>query len=98
MTKPISPSEVVASNQIPNAVLEAFNRCISKNWDGRSAVVPQKEVEREILERMLVGIDTIYEKRWLDVEEIYRKAGWVVEYNKPAYDENWGAVYRFKKK
>jgi hypothetical protein len=31
----------------------------------------------------------------LDIEPIYREAGWIVEYDKPAYCENYDANFTF---
>ena len=35
---------------------------------------------------------------WLDVEGIYRKAGWDVEYDSPGYCEDYPATFKFRKK
>jgi hypothetical protein len=37
----------------------------------------------------------IFKKGWLDVEEIYGKAGWKVEYDKPGYNEDYAAHFIF---
>lgn len=38
----------------------------------------------------------IFNEKWLNVEEVYRAAGWEVVYNKPAYNETGKAFFRFK--
>ena len=40
----------------------------------------------------------IFANSWLDVEDIYRNAGWDVEYDKPGYCENYEAHFVFRKK
>ena len=40
----------------------------------------------------------IFKCNWLDVEEIFRKAGWIVEYDKPGYNESYAATFNFRKK
>ena len=39
---------------------------------------------------------TLFDNNWLDIEPIYRRAGWVVEYDKPAYCEDYPATFTFK--
>jgi len=39
----------------------------------------------------------IYANYWLDVEDIYRKVGWIVKYDKPSYNESYDANFTFKK-
>lgn len=45
-----------------------------------------------------ISSDELYKKHQLDIEEVYRKAGWVVSYDKPAYNENYDAIFTFKSK
>jgi hypothetical protein len=40
----------------------------------------------------------IYEYRWLDIEKIYEDFGWIVEYEKPSYCEDFPATFKFSKK
>ena len=37
----------------------------------------------------------LYEKHYLDVEDAYRKRGWIVDYDKPAYNETYDAFFEF---
>ena len=39
----------------------------------------------------------IFKRHWLDVEDIFREAGWIVEYDKPGYNESYAANFTFKK-
>ncbi len=39
----------------------------------------------------------VFAKGWLEVEDIYRKAGWKVKYDKPAYSENYPATFKFER-
>jgi hypothetical protein len=99
MTKPITPSEVAAKKQtgFPDQVLEAFNELIAKNFSGNSATVSQDEVVKLMVKKGLKSYD-IYDNNWLDVEGVYEKAGWKVVYDKPGYNEDYGAFFVFKKK
>ena len=38
----------------------------------------------------------IFKKGWLNVEEMYREAGWQVTYDRPAYNETGYAYFYFK--
>lgn len=96
--KPITPEEVVDSkaNVIPNAILVATNLLIAENWNGDNSIFKLKTLKEKIQE-----VDpelTISNVRWLDIEPIYRKAGWVVEYHSPAMDETYDAYFNFSRK
>jgi hypothetical protein len=95
--RPLSPKEVVKKkiNSIPDAVFEAFNELIAKDFNGAFAIVKQKEVVKLLVEKGLKEKE-IYENHWLDVEDVYRKAGWKVEYDKPAYNESYDAYFEFR--
>ena len=45
-----------------------------------------------------ITVQTIWENRWLNVEDEYRKNGWEVEYDKPGLDEIYPARFIFKPK
>jgi hypothetical protein len=40
----------------------------------------------------------MFNKHWFDIEDIYRKAGWAVEFDKPGYNESYESFFVFKKK
>lgn len=104
MTKPIEPSEVAdkKAEGIPSFVIEAFNQLIAKNYNSGSAKVTQTEAVNKIVE--LSGTNEkeirgkIFENHWLDVEDIYRKAGWTVEFDKAGYCENYDSFFIFGKR
>jgi hypothetical protein len=101
--KPVTPKEAVdrAREDIPNEVVEAFNELIAKDIDTLSgeATVMQDEV-LELIRRKLKfkNDEKIFGNKWLDVEPLFRKAGWTVVYDKPGYNESGRAYYTFKKK
>ena len=103
MIKPITPNEVVshkANVVIPDYVFEAFNYFISKNFRNGSATVMQNEVVDRIIStrRETTTREYLFENHFLDVEDVYREAGWKVEYDKPAYCETYEASFKFTKK
>ena len=105
--KPITPDEVVSAKRdsLPQEVLEAFNEMIASSWNGSYSHFKTKEVVAVILEKMnygkitqpIIKSDELFENHWLDVEDIYRKAGWKVVYDNPAYNETYDATYKFSK-
>lgn len=96
--RPIKPDDVVKAKKegIPDAVFEAFNELIVQKFNGRSATVKQDDVVALLVAKGLNRND-IFEKHWLDVEDVYRADGWKVEYNKPAYNEDYPATFTFKR-
>lgn len=97
--KPISPQEASQDklNQIPDTVIEAFNELLSGTPIGGETTIYQNEI-LDILTKKGLDRATIFSKGWLDVEEIYRKAGWIVEYDKPGYNETYEAHFTFRAK
>lgn len=94
--KPITPKEVVKKKkeQIPPEVLEAFDELIAENWNGHCSTFSQKDVSA-LIRAKLKGDFPI---KYLDVEDIYRKAGWKVDYDKPGYNESYDASFEFSKR
>lgn len=102
MTQPIRPDEVAShkATLMPPGVIEAFNELIARHWDGSQSKFTQNEAVLKIMGNMGIEDDQrnlIYQNKWLDVETIYAASGWVVEYDKPAYCENYKATFCFKK-
>ena len=98
--KIIKPSEVVElkKNIIPQEVFDAFNELIAKNWDGHSATVLQDDVAALIISKFASPVNP-YAEHWLDIEDIYRNEGWIVEYDKPGWNEDYsGASFKFSVK
>lgn len=100
---PITPSQakVRKINAVPPQVLEAFNELITENLSGGYAIITQKEAITRIQSKINQTLgnyyspDDICERGWLDIEDIYRKAGWKVEYDKPGFNETYEATFEF---
>lgn len=94
---PITPEEITRLQRdlFPPEVLETFNRFIGQTILNGEAIVKQDEVIEELVAR---GIERalIFKKGWLNVEDVYREAGWKVDYDKPGYSETYPAFFRFK--
>ena len=100
MTKPIKPSEVSKTREasIPDEIIEIFNELITKDWDGDSATVNQNTAVALASKKLNMSRQDIFDKHYMDVEGIFRKAGWVVEYDKPGYNETYDATFKFSKR
>jgi hypothetical protein len=99
--KPISPGEIIENLEIiiPPVVIQAVNNLLAKKYRGDRTVIFQDDIISEIIK--LDGSYTrkqIFDEKMLDFEELYRKNGWSVEYDKPAYSENYAPKFIFQKK
>jgi hypothetical protein len=96
MAKPISPDEVVKT--LPDEVIISFNELISEKLVRGTAQFTQKEAIARILTKMDTTRQEIFNKGWLDIEDVYNAVGWKVAYDSPAYDESYEAHFTFRKK
>jgi hypothetical protein len=103
--RPIRPSEAAKAKQaaLPDAVILAFNELIAENLqaDGRSVVRIKDARERIAAKLTAENPNTPVQvlTEWLDVEPIYRKAGWTVVYESPCMGDSWYEPFmRFSKK
>jgi hypothetical protein len=99
MTRPISPDEIADAKvtQIPASVIEAFNKLLALNFSGGAARVKQDDVIAEIMLTTQLTRREIIDKGYLNVEEVFRSAGWKVKYDKPDWTETYPAVFEFRK-
>jgi hypothetical protein len=98
MIKPINPSEARKGDHIPDFVVDAFNQLIKEKFNGGTATIKQDDVIQRIIEKNTVGGLTrqkIFDCGWLNVENLYENYGWVVTYDKPAYNEDYPATFKF---
>lgn len=94
MVEPITPEQAKNSKHIPEGVIEVFNALISQNLRGKSSSVKQSDVLQKLIEKGF-NREEIFKKNWLDVEQHYRRVGWNVVYDKPAYYECYDAFFTF---
>ena len=96
MVQPISP-ENVKEALLPDEVIEVFNELIQEHWNGHNARILQSKAADIISKRMKLSQYDIYERRYLDIEQVYRDAGWKVKYDKPGYNETYEATFTFSR-
>jgi hypothetical protein len=98
MTDPITPETAVAhkASRLPSEVIEVFNDLIADRFDGQSAQFRQEEAVEAIVARGVVpDRKAVFDRHWLDVEPVYRAAGWHVTYDKPGFNETYAATFTF---
>ena len=99
--KPISPSECAKQqmNNLPDQVIACWNRVIAEHFNGRSSTFKQDEIVQALMDEMKVTRERVFANQsWLNVEPLYEVAGWMVEYDRPAYNESYPATFRFTSK
>jgi hypothetical protein len=97
MVKPITPPEAYGAKVFPDAVIEAFNEVITEHYSHGSAHFNQEEVVQLIVKKGIARRE-IFANDWLDIEPLFEKAGWEVDYDKPGYNEFYEANYTFTAK
>jgi hypothetical protein len=97
-TKPLSPDEVGVD--LPDFVIEGVNDAIRDKYRGGEFNIKQDELIKFIMKRAPEGItrQKLFEKKYLDFEEVYREVGWTIEYDKPGWNESYEANFTFKPK
>lgn len=94
--KPITPDEVAQARIWPEGVIETWNQVIATKWNGRVATVTQDEIVTALV---ALGFERseVFEQHLLDVEPLYRDAGWSVVYDKPGLGEGYRAFFVFER-
>ena len=72
---------------------------MKNNYDDYCIRIKQKDIIKLALqycddENMTSRI--IHDNKWMDFEGAFEKYGWIIEYDKPAYNETYDAVFEFK--
>ena len=96
--KPITPNEVASQKlkTMPEGVLAAFNELIASKYTDGISVVTQDDVIKLIFLKTDINRAEVFKEGYLNVEEIYREAGWKVEYDKPGYNESYSPFFTFR--
>lgn len=99
--KPITPDEVVEHKlrEIPDQVVECWNRMIASKSNGSNTItIMQDDIVSALVAATGVKRQAVFDLGWLDIEDLYRNAGWKVSYDKPGYNESYEAYFEFRKK
>jgi hypothetical protein len=102
-TLPISPNKAresdtaaIEAEKIPDIVFETVNRLIRSRMSGEGiATVLQKDIVTALVAS---GLDQeeIFAKEWLVIDGYYRGQGWRVEYDRPGWNEDYPAYFKFE--
>ena len=85
-----------SASWIPKLVIESFDELIVENLRGGTSHFTQDDVIKRIRSKSgAPSRNTLFDKHHLDVEPYYRKAGWKVVFDQPAYCENFEANFTF---
>jgi hypothetical protein len=100
-TKPLKPTEIAPNLEyiVPEVVVKAVNELLQEKYTGgkNSFTIKQDEVVERILNLdPTIEREEIFEKKMLNFEDLYRKNGWSVKFDKPGWDENYKAFFEFK--
>lgn len=112
MTEPISPGEAkkLKAHLIPTFMYQAVNELLVARYDDHAACVIKetelleraynrwKQQETNVPETFETFKRMVYDRHWLDFEDAYKQQGWNVIYDRPGYDETYGAFYKFSRK
>ena len=99
--KPITPEELSTyqlEEFIPDFVIQGVNNAIKKYSFGEKKFdIKQSLIIDEIMKVSSEGFqkNELFEKHYLDFEQLFRKHGWVICYDKPAYNESYQAFFTF---
>lgn len=97
--QPINPAMLrepgTKALEIPSLIVMIVNKMIDEFWDGHQSRVWQSDILVRIAK--LAGFDkeTVVRNRWLDIEPMYREAGYNVKYVKPPHGEKGDAYFEF---
>lgn len=100
MITPISPQQALNEKTLPDGVMKAINDLIIKNYNGQSFTLKQDTIIQEICINMQIDSESrqlVIDNKWLDFENIYKKVGWNVVYDGPAYNETYEPTFKFNK-
>lgn len=95
---PIKPSEV--HQFIPDWVIKGANKCIKDHYKElyKESNFTQNTLVEYCLRYAPEGTkrDMLFDNHWLDIEPMYRREGWIVEYDKPGFNEHYEATFTFR--
>ncbi|PWU23004.1 hypothetical protein C5B42_04325 [Candidatus Cerribacteria bacterium 'Amazon FNV 2010 28 9'] len=96
---PITPDEVPQRRAatLPDVVIEAFNELITEHSLNGRAVIFQKDAIQRMISKGLTR-EQIFSNHWLDVEDVYRLAGWDVVYDRPGFNESYEPSFTFTRR
>jgi len=95
--KAISPSEAKKLHvvEIPDGIIEIVNELLVKKVNPNSKRQDILVTQKEVVDAYTARFGERPKMEWLDFEPIYEAQGWGVHYDRPGYNESYGAFWRF---
>jgi hypothetical protein len=100
MTKPITPKDVesIKAARMRPEMIEAANELIAEKWNGYNANFTVAELCARARLKLKMEAKESFQDGELDIEVVFRKHGWRVEFDRPGYNEMYDAHWIFTKK
>jgi len=105
MSEPIRPNQV--KRVLPDYIIDSVNQLIEEKYDGTSFTIKKDDVIAKAFKHPSQNEYTdlnlferhLYDKKYLDFESVYHKAGWECEYISPDRgDSHFDSYYKFTNK
>lgn len=109
-SRPITPQDASKAKlgRIPAFVINIINEMIIENLSENGVTVVDQGAlvdrivtaasEHDTLKDIITCREDVFKRKWLDVEQLYADAGWVVGYNKPSIGDSFPAHFTFSPK
>lgn len=96
-SQPLDPKCLVKTKafEIPSIIISITNKLIDENWDGHQSKVWQSELLSRIQHMTGIDREDILRNSWLNLESVYRRVGYDVNYIAPAWGEKGDAYFEF---
>lgn len=94
---PLSPETAreAQMDAIPPGVISIFNNLIVENFSANTNSA--KVLLEDFVGALRENLGNDFPSFYLDVENVYRAAGWLVEFDKPGYNESYNASFQLRK-
>lgn len=99
--EPIKPKDIMDNldDIIHPAIIKAVNYILREQYRGSAVTIKQKDITSKAMEFCPeLTSKEIFEKKHMDFESIFEKAGWKVRYDKPGYNESYEPYFEFSAK
>ena len=96
--KALSPKDVFAKKKpIPDEIIGIVNGLLVENQTQERGIrIFQDEILQRIFSEPGIERAKVFKNGWLDIEGHYKKSGWKVKYDSPAYGEDFKAYFYFE--
>lgn len=99
--QPITPEDLKKEFKVPDFVVKVVNKLLADEYatsNSFSISLLQDDIVKALCKEKGVKSQKVFDNGWLNFEETYNRCGWKVEYDKPAYNETYPAIFKFSKK